>query len=178
MTAKKRKQKPAAPSTEKTPIMIPFAVEPRPLLLLLYRAIRAASPREVLRASAASATTVGVANEACSIGRYDCTSVVGGRTACSGSCGNMAVRSVFAAGAVQQRRRCDGAGALPAGAAAGVVLVLVLVLVKEPVVARNDASIQRRERGYGWLVTQDSPRESPATRWRCKRRCWERTRVG
>jgi hypothetical protein len=141
MTAKKRKQKPAAPSTEKTPIMIPFAVEPRPLLLL-YRAIRAASPREVLRASAASATTVAVVKEACSIGRYDCTSVVGGRTACSGSCGNMAVRSVWTADAVQQRRRCDGAGALPAGAAAGVVLVLV----KEPVVARNtnDASIQRR----------------------------------
>jgi len=54
----------------------------------------------------------------------------------------MAVRSVFAAGAVQQRRRCDGAGALPAGAAAGVVLVLVLV--KGPVVTRSDASIQRR----------------------------------
>jgi hypothetical protein len=32
MIAKIRKQKPAAPSTENTPIMIPFAVEPRLLL--------------------------------------------------------------------------------------------------------------------------------------------------
>ena len=47
---------------------------------------------------------------------------------------------MLAADAVQQRGRCDGAGALPAGAAAGVVLVLV----KELVVTRSDASIQRR----------------------------------
>jgi hypothetical protein len=52
---------------------------------------------------------------------------------------------VCAADAVQRRRRCDGAGALPAGAAAGVVLV------KEPVVARNDASIQRRG-SWVWVV--------------------------
>ena len=54
------------------------------------------------------------------------------------------------------------AGALPAGAAAGVVLVLV----KEPVVTRSDASIQRRGSRV-WVVgdaRQGSPRESPATR--------------
>lgn len=60
---------------------------------------------------------------------------------------------MFAAGAVQQRRRCDGAGALPAGAAAGVVLVLV----KEPVVTRSDASIQRRGSRV-WVV--GDPRQS------------------
>lgn len=35
--------------------------------------------------------------------RYDLESVVGGRTACSGSCGNMAARGVSAAGSAQRR---------------------------------------------------------------------------
>jgi hypothetical protein len=67
--------------------------------------------------------------------RYDLESVVGGRIACSDSCGNMMARGVSAAGTVQQREDCNEVKALPAGA------VALVVLVKEPVLA--DASIQR-----------------------------------
>ena len=68
------------------------------------------------------------------MGRYDLESVVGGRMACSGSCGNMAARGVSAAGAVQQRRDCNEMKALPAGAAA------LVVLVKEPALTTRRSS--------------------------------------
>lgn len=82
-----------------------------------------ASLDDVCRAWVASMSVVGVADKACSIGRYDLDMVVGGRTACNSSCGgNMAACGVSAADAGQQQGDCDAVEALPAGAAALVVL--------------------------------------------------------
>jgi len=83
------------------------------------------------------------------MGRYERDSVVSGRTACSGSCGNMMARGVSAADAVQQRGCCDEVKALPAGAAALVVLV-------------KERSAQCVDPVAGIEVV--GPRESPATR--------------
>lgn len=100
-----------------------------------------ASLGDVCRACAASERAVRVADEACWIGKYDLDSVVGGRMACSGSCGNMMACGVSAALAVQQLRGVDAARALPAGAAAFVVLS------RSPVGVEPAAGIE-------WLVTQ------------------------
>lgn len=83
------------------------------------------------------------------MGRCERESVVGGRKACSGSCGNMLARRLSAIGAVQQQRGCDEVLALPAGAAALVVLMKGSVVTMRWVQQRGPRVVGDARRSAG-----------------------------